>query len=46
VGDVLLVNLTAEQNGAPSCCTDIWIGADTHKLATEQQTRKLKTAKK
>lgn len=46
VGDVLLVNLTAEQNGAPSVCTDIWIGADTHKLATEQQTKKLKTAKK
>ncbi len=46
VGDVLLVNLTSEQNGAPSVCTDIWIGADTHKLVTERQGRKLATAKK
>jgi len=37
VGDALLVNLTSEQNGSPSVCTDIWIGADTHKLATERQ---------
>jgi hypothetical protein len=46
VGDVLLVNLTSEQSGAPAVCTDIWIGTDTHKLVTEQQTKKLKTAKK
>ena len=35
-GDALLVNLTGEQTGAPSHCTDIWIGADTHKLVTER----------
>ena len=41
VGDALLVNLTGEQPGAPSLCTDIWIGADTHKLVTDQQSKKL-----
>jgi hypothetical protein len=46
VGDALLVNLSGEQNGTPARCTDIWIGAETHKLATEQQTRKLAAAKK
>ena len=46
VGDALLVNLTGEQNGAPSVCTDIWIGADTHKFATERQSKKLATTKK
>jgi hypothetical protein len=46
VGDVLIVNLSGEQTGAPSRCTDIWVGADTHKLVTEQQTKKLVTTKK
>jgi hypothetical protein len=46
VGDVVLVNLSGEQTGSPSRCTDIWVGADTHKLVTEQQTRKLVTTKK
>jgi len=46
VGDALLVNLTGEQTGAPSRCTDIWIGADTHKLVTDQQSKKLAAAAK
>ena len=46
IGDALLVNQTSEQNGAPSVCTDIWIGADTHKLVTERQSKRLATTKK
>jgi hypothetical protein len=46
VGDVLLVNLTSEQPGAPSVCTDLWVGAETHKLATDRQAKKLATSKK
>jgi hypothetical protein len=46
VGDVLLVNLTSEQNGAPSTCTDIWIGAETHKLVSERQSKKNPPGKK
>ncbi len=40
VGDVLLVNVTAEQSGSPSRCLEVWIGEDTHKLATESQKKK------
>ncbi len=39
-GDFVLVNLTGEQANAPSHCTDIWIGEDTHKLVTAQRTKK------
>ena len=46
VGDVLLANFTAELEGSPSRCTDIWIGADTHKLVSEEQAKKRKAAKK
>jgi hypothetical protein len=46
VGDALLVNLTDELPGAPSRCTDIWIGADTHKLVTDQQSKKLAATSK
>ena len=35
IGDALLVNFSGEQTGAPSRCTDIWIGEDTHKQVTE-----------
>jgi hypothetical protein len=40
VGNELLVNLTSEQPGSPSHCTDIWVGAETHQLATEEQHKK------
>jgi hypothetical protein len=46
LGDALLVNLTAEEPGAPSHCTDIWIGDDTHKLVTAAQAKKNPPAKK
>ena len=46
VGDVLLANFTAELPGSPSRCTDIWIGADTHKLVSEEQAKTRKAAKK
>ena len=41
VGDLVLANVTGEQTGQPSRCTDIWIGEDTHKAVSEQQGRKL-----
>lgn len=44
-GDALLFNRTAELPGKPSCCTDLWIGEETHKLVTEKQ-RKPAVAKK
>jgi hypothetical protein len=37
VGDELLVNFTGNNPQHPRRCTDIWIGAETHKLVTEQQ---------
>jgi hypothetical protein len=46
VGDLLLVNLTAELPESPARCTEIWIGTETHKLATEQQAKKHAPAKK
>jgi hypothetical protein len=45
VGDALLVNLSGERPGHPSHCTEIWVGVDTHKLASEQETRRQKAAK-
>ncbi len=42
VGDALLVNLSGELPDKPSRCTDIWIGEDTHKLVTDQETAKNK----
>lgn len=46
VGDLLLVNMTGEEPGAPSHCTDIWVGPDTHQLAANEQTVKHHPAKK
>jgi len=46
VGDVLMVNVTADQPGKPSHCTDIWVGADTHKQIIEKQAKKSVTVKK
>ena len=39
-GDELLVNLSARTSASRGRCTDIWAGAETHKLATEQQRKK------
>jgi len=36
-GDELLVNLTRGTATSRGRCTDIWVGAETHKLATEAQ---------
>jgi hypothetical protein len=36
VGDALMVNLTGEQTGNPSHCTDLWVGAETHKAMMER----------
>ncbi|MCW3053694.1 MAG: hypothetical protein JWN14_2864 [Chthonomonadales bacterium] len=40
VGDELLVNLTPRTPTSRGRCTDIWVGAETHRLATEQQRKK------
>jgi hypothetical protein len=40
VGDDLLFNLTGKSGESPGRCTDIWVGADTHKLVTEQHRKK------
>jgi hypothetical protein len=45
LGDALLVNVTGEQAGSPSWCMDIWVGADTHQLVTEEQRKKHPAAK-
>ncbi|HEY6167730.1 MAG TPA: hypothetical protein VI454_06800 [Verrucomicrobiae bacterium] len=44
VGDALLINLTGELPGKPSHCMDIWVGAETHKLVTEREGKRPKTA--
>ncbi|MEP6671470.1 MAG: hypothetical protein ABJF10_20075 [Chthoniobacter sp.] len=46
VGDLILADVSGEQAGQPSHCTDIWIGEDTHKAVTERQSKKLTSAKK
>ncbi len=40
VGDALLYNLTGRSATASGRCTDVWVGADTHELATKQQRAK------
>ncbi|MBS0208222.1 MAG: hypothetical protein JSS27_04635 [Planctomycetes bacterium] len=45
LGDVVLVNLTGEQTGNPSRCTDLWVGVETHQQVTEQA-KQQQTAKK
>ena len=40
VGDQLLVNLTDSTATNRGRCTDIWVGAETHKLDTERQRKK------
>jgi hypothetical protein len=46
VGDLLLVNVTAELPGQPAHCTDIWVGEDTHKLVSDRQGKKIASMKK
>ena len=40
VGDELLFNLTGKTATSPGTCTDVWVGVETHRLATEGQQRK------
>jgi hypothetical protein len=40
VGDELLVNITGRTTSSRGRCTDIWIGAGTHKVATARQLAK------
>ncbi|MDR3405804.1 MAG: hypothetical protein P4L99_25185 [Chthoniobacter sp.] len=46
IGDLILANVSGEQAGQPSHCTDIWVGEDTLKGVTERQSKKLASAKK
>ena len=39
-GDDLLYNLSGRTASSPGVCTDIWVGADTHKKVSEQQSAK------
>ena len=39
-GDELLYNLTGKTANNPGRCTDLWVGVDIHKLATETQQKK------
>ncbi len=40
VGDFLLFNLTGDAAKGQERCTDVWAGAETHKLAAERQRKK------
>ena len=40
VGDEVLVNLSGSSATSRGACTDIWVGKDTHKLATDRQRSK------
>ena len=46
VGDALLVELTGERPGQCSRCTDLWVGAATHKLVAERQAKKTPAPKR
>lgn len=46
VGDALFVDLTGERPGHPSRCTDLWVGAATHKLVAERQAKKAPAPKR
>jgi hypothetical protein len=39
-GDDLLYNVSGRTASSPGVCTDIWVGADTHKRVSEEQTKK------
>jgi hypothetical protein len=40
IGDPLLFNLTGDAAKGQERCTDVWAGAETHKLAAERQRKK------
>jgi hypothetical protein len=40
VGDQLLFNLTGDPTRGRERCTDVWVGAENHKLVTERQRKK------
>jgi len=40
IGDLIVINLTGETMDKPSRCTDIWVGDEVRKMATEQQRKK------
>lgn len=42
-GDMILVNMSAELPGKPSRCTEIWVGTESAKVATDTQTTRHKT---
>jgi len=46
VGDLLLVNVTDDQAGAPARCMDVWIGAEAQQHATAQQAKRRPPTKK
>jgi hypothetical protein len=39
-GDELLFNITGKTAMSPGVCTDVWVGTETHTLATETQRKK------
>ncbi|MEZ0390298.1 MAG: hypothetical protein ACAI34_24680, partial [Verrucomicrobium sp.] len=39
-GDELLYTITGKSASAPGVCTDIWVGVETHQLATKQMREK------
>ena len=45
VGDILRANVTGELPGTPSRCTEIWVGEETLKQVTAQQSKKLAAKK-
>ncbi len=45
-GDLILVNVSAELPGKPSRCTEVWVGSESAKAATDDQTAKHKARSK
>lgn len=46
VGDVLIINLSGDQPGAPAVCTEVWVGEETFKILADQQKQKKSLARK
>ncbi|MBL9142529.1 MAG: hypothetical protein JNM99_02505 [Verrucomicrobiaceae bacterium] len=45
-GDLILVNVSAELPGKPSRCTEVWVGSESAKAATDAQAAKHKARSK